>query len=72
MVHPLAHRSHSISKKSATFHRPGVFTARDVLWSADFIVADHRQSKQWTGNADKIVADATSVIRPDTLYLGSQ
>ena len=29
----------------------------------------HRQSKEWTGNADKIanVVDATSVIRPDIL-----
>ena len=41
MVHALAHRSHSISKKiSATFHRPSVLIARDALWSADFIVAD--------------------------------
>ena len=34
--------------------------------------SDHRQSKEWTGNAGKIanVADATFVIRPDTLYSG--
>ena len=33
-------------------------------------VYEHRQSKVWTGNADKIVnvADATSVMRPDTFY----
>ena len=33
----------------------------------------HRQSKEWTGNAGKIanVADATSVIRPDTFYFGT-
>ena len=33
----------------------------------------HRQSKEWTGNAGKIanVADATSVMRPDTLYFGT-
>ena len=32
--------------------------------------ATHRQSKEWTGNVGKIanVADATSVIWPDTLY----
>ena len=32
--------------------------------------SDHRQSKEWTGNAGKIanVADATSVIWPDTLH----
>ena len=31
----------------------------------------HRQSKEWTGNANKIanVADATSVMRSDTVYL---
>ena len=36
-------------------------------------VSDHRQSKEWTGNAGKIanVADATSVIRADTLYFGT-
>ena len=35
---------------------------------------DHRQSKEWTGNAGKIanVADATSVIWPDTLYFGTR
>ena len=34
---------------------------------------DHRQSKEWTGNADKIanVADDTSSMRPDTLYFGA-
>ena len=33
----------------------------------------HRQSKEWTGNAGKIanVADATSVMRPDTPYFGT-
>ena len=33
----------------------------------------HRQSKEWNGNAGKIanVADGTSVIRPDTLYFGT-
>ena len=32
----------------------------------------HRQSKEWTGNAglSPNVADATSVIRSDTLYFG--
>ena len=36
-------------------------------------VCEHRQSKEWTGNAGKIVnvADATSVMRPDTLYFGT-
>ena len=35
--------------------------------------SNHRQSKEWTGNAGKIanVADATSVMRPDTLYFGT-
>ena len=34
---------------------------------------NHRQSKEWTGNANKIanVADATSVMRSDTLYFGT-
>ena len=34
---------------------------------------EHRQSKEWTRNAGKIanVADATSVMRPDTLYFGT-
>ena len=33
----------------------------------------HRQSKEWTGNAGKNahVADATSVMRPNTLYFGT-
>ena len=42
MVHALAHHSHSISKKiSATFHRPSVLIAHDVLWSADFSCANN-------------------------------
>ena len=38
-----------------------------------FTLCMHRQSKGWTGNADKVanVADATSVMRPDTLYFGT-
>ena len=34
------------------------------------ISGEHRQSKEWTGNAGKIanVADATSVMQPDALY----
>ena len=34
--------------------------------------ANHRQSKEWIGNVGKIanVGDATSVMRPDTLYFG--
>ena len=34
---------------------------------------EYRQLKEWTGNAGKIanVADATSVMRPDTLYFGT-
>ena len=33
----------------------------------------HRQSKEWIGNAGKStnVADATSVIRPNMLYIGT-
>ena len=43
---------------------------KDPISSCTF---DHRQSKEWTGNAGKIanVADATSVMRPDTLYFGT-
>ena len=42
MVHALAHRSHSISKKiSATFHQPSVLIARDALWSAEFSRANN-------------------------------
>ena len=34
---------------------------------------NHRQSKEWTGNAGKIanVVDVTSIMRPDTLYIGT-
>ena len=37
------------------------------------LAADHRQSKERTGNAGKIanVTDATSVMRPGTLYFGT-
>ena len=53
------------------FFISGILSSQEV--KSDFTSKDHRQSKEWTGNAGKIanVADATSVIRADTLYFGT-